>query len=79
MKLVASVGFGLAFALSALAFSGTQASALEAPAVPAVSQNGIVKVHWHSRCQRVRYKCGMRFGPGSRIFRYCVHRRGCGL
>ena len=73
MKLFVSAGFGFALALSAYALSGTPASALQAPAVAAVSQNGIVKVddnwrerlRWHKlreRCKRVHYKCSKRYG-----------------
>ncbi len=89
MKLFVSAGLGFALALSAFALSGTPASALQPPAVAAVSQNGIVKVHtswrerhyWHrrrERCQRVHYKCGRRYGWSRRRFHECVEWRGCG-
>lgn len=88
MKLFVSAGFGFALALSAYALSGTPAFALQAPAVAAVSQNGIVKVddnwrerlRWHKlreRCKRVHYKCSKRYGWDRRIFHECVVRRGC--
>jgi len=88
MKLFVSAGFGFALALSAYALSGTPASALQTPALAAVSQNGIIKVHHNSRerlkwlkrrerCKRVHYKCSKRYGRDRHIFRECVVRRGC--
>lgn len=83
MKLVVSAGFALV--LSAYALSGAPASALQTPAVAAISQNGIVKVHhwhgrryWHRRCERVHYKCSRRYGWSRYRFHECVARRGCG-
>lgn len=89
MKFVVSAGLGLALALSGLILSSEPTSALQAPAVAAVSQDGVIKVgdYWDDRlrrlkrrqhCERVHYKCGRRYSGDRYMFRECVGRRGCG-
>jgi hypothetical protein len=89
MNLVVSAGFGLALALSSLAFSGTPTSALPVPAVAVVSQDGLTKVsdYWddrlaslkrRQRCERAHYKCAKRFSGDRHMVRECVARYRCG-
>jgi len=79
MKVIASTGIGLAFALSAFAFSSLPASAVETPALLSKPQTNIVKVEEHERerCDRIRRECRERHHEHEHEYNECVKAEHC--
>jgi hypothetical protein len=76
MKIIACVGFGSALALSAFAFSGVPASAVETPVLLSKPHTSIVKVEEHERCERVRRDCHERHHE-EHEYKECVKAERC--
>ncbi len=79
MKIVSSAGLGLAFAVSAFAFYGPSASAVEALAPISKPQASVVRVDERERehCERVRRECRERHHEHEYEYKECVRREHC--
>ena len=80
MKMVTSVCFGLALALSAFALTSAPTAALEAPVVAPTAKSGVTKVQEGyreeraERCEHARRECRERHGDREE-YRECVEER----
>jgi len=73
-----AIGGGLAFVM-AMALAPQASAATIGPHSPAIAGEPLVQeVQGGRYCRFVRRECAERWGWGTRPFRFCVRRRGCG-